>query len=294
MDRYDEFAKHYIDLEFSGNTMSDYMMDVLTELEKDIDDYIMNEKSVPTKNAYNRISAYINGSTSSYKDKVKEYIDKTINKTVKMEDRWISGIISASVAADIIIPKMEFIPFNGKITISKFVDTVFDSINTSYDTSIGTAYILKSQLSSLYDALKSRNDNINTRASLSSQGIIPSVAKNTDRYIMSKDKSIKIWTWISMLDIATCLSCGDLSGTTYTDLSSAPPCPLHDKCRCYLFPDKVSQPSYYEWFERQDDSYKYEILGKTRYNLYKSGSKVKNFVNNGKKLTLEEIFSKKT
>ena len=294
MDRYDEFAKHYIDLEFSGNTLSDYMMDVLTELEKDIDDYIMHEKSVPTKNAYNRISTYINDNISSYKDKVKEYIDKTINKTVKMEDRWISGIISASVAADIIIPKMEFIPFNGKITISKFVDTVFDSINTSYDTSIGTAYILKSQLSSLYDALKSRNDNINTRASLSSQGIIPSVAKNTDRYIMSKDKSIKIWTWISMLDIATCLSCGDLSGTTYTDLSSAPPCPLHDKCRCYLFPDKVSQPSYYEWFERQDDSYKYEILGKTRYNLYKSGSKVKNFVNNGKKLTLEEIFSKKT
>ena len=294
MNRYDEFAKHYIDLEFSGNTMSDYMMDVLTELEKDIDDYIMNEKSVPTKNAYNRISAYINGSTSSYKDKVKEYIDKTINKTVKMEDRWISGMISVSIAADVIIPKIDFIPFNGKITINKFVDNVFDSINTSYDTSIRTAYILKSQLLSLSNALKSRNDNINTRASLSSQGIIPSVAKNTDRYIMARDSSIKIWTWISMLDISTCLSCGDLSGTTYTNLSSAPPCPLHDKCRCYLFPDKVSQPSYYEWFERQDDNYKYKILGKSRYNLYKNGIKIKNFVNNGEKLTLEEINSKIT
>ena len=294
MDKFDKFARHYIDLEYSGNTLSEYMLDILTEMEGDIDDYIDSEKSIPTKNAYNRIYSNIENKISEYSDKAKKYITKTVNKTVEKEDEWISDMVAVSIAADAIIQKMDFIPFNGKITIDKFIDGVFSSIYTSYDTSIRTAYIFKSQLSSLKDALNTRNDNINTRASLSSQGIIPSVAKNTDRYIMARDSSIKIWTWISMLDIATCLSCGDLSGTTYTDLSSAPPCPLHDRCRCYLFPDKVSQPSYYEWFEKQDESYKYKILGKTRYNLYKSGSKVKNFVNNGKKLTLEEIFSKKT
>ncbi|MCK9576202.1 MAG: hypothetical protein M0R51_09785 [Clostridia bacterium] len=294
MDRFDEFAKHYIDLEFSGNTVSEYMSDMLNDMENDINDYISDEKSVPTKNAYNRITDYINKSISDYSDKVKEYINKIVNKTIKMEDKWITGMLSASIAADIIIPKINFMPFNGKITIGKFLDDAFASIYTSYDTTIRTAYMFKSQLSSLTDTLKNRNNNINSRASQTSQGIIPSVAKNTDRYVMARDKSIKMWTWISMLDIATCISCGDLSGTTYTDLSNAPPCPLHDRCRCYLYPDKASQPSYYEWFEKQDDSYKYKILGKTRYNLYKSGSKVKNFVNNGKKLTLEEIFSKKT
>jgi|WetSurMetagenome_2_1015567.scaffolds.fasta_scaffold01346_8 hypothetical protein len=294
MDRFDEFAKHYIDLEFSGNTVSEYMSDMLNDMENDINDYISDEKSVPTKNAYNRITDYINKSISDYSDKVKEYINKTVNKTIKMEDKWITGMLSASIAADIIIPKINFMPFNGKITIGKFLDDAFASIYTSYDTTIRTAYMFKSQLSSLTDTLKNRNNNINSRASQTSQGIIPSVAKNTDRYVMARDKSIKMWTWISMLDIATCISCGDLSGTTYTDLSNAPPCPLHDRCRCYLYPDKASKPSYYEWFEKQDDSYKYKILGKTRYNLYKSGLKVKNFVNNGKKLTLEEIFSKKT
>ena len=135
MDRFDEFAKHYIDLEFSGNTVSEYMSDMLNDMENDINDYISDEKSVPTKNAYNRITDYINKSISDYSDKVKEYINKIVNKTIKMEDKWITGMLSASIAADIIIPKINFMPFN---TIHNRSDIISSFPNDPFKCCIGS------------------------------------------------------------------------------------------------------------------------------------------------------------
>jgi len=292
MNRYDEFARHYIDLEFSGNTLSYYVHDELIDMEKELDEYITGENTIPTKNVYKYVMNEINDEIEKRKAIIKKRIAADTDKTVSKENKWISGMVSAEVASEVILNKISMIPFNGEMTIDQFIDGLFSDIYNSYEIPVRTSYILKGTITSFISQLNRRNNNINVRAESSSQCIIPSVAKNTDRYVMQRDSSIKIWTWIAMLDTSTCIACGDLSGTTYTDLSSAPPCPLHNKCRCYFYPGVVEQPSYYEWFEKQDEKDKYEILGKTRYNLYKSGSKVKNFVNNGKKLTIDEIFSK--
>lgn len=65
-------------------------------------------------------------------------------------------------------------------------------------------------------------------------------------------------------------------------------------CRCSVMPinseikDSIPE-TYEEWFEKQPKSEKYKILGKTRFQLYENGMKIKNFVNNGRKTPLKDL-----
>lgn len=52
--------------------------------------------------------------------------------------------------------------------------------------------------------------------------------------------------------------------------------------------DKV--PSYSDWFEEQTDEVKRQILGKTRFELYKEQAlQITNFVNNGEIIPLKDL-----
>ena len=61
--------------------------------------------------------------------------------------------------------------------------------------------------------------------------------------------------------------------------------------KLYLLEDIEEElpSSYKEWFEVQPKETKRQILGKKRFELYESGVKVKNFVNNGKITPLKDL-----
>lgn len=77
-------------------------------------------------------------------------------------------------------------------------------------------------------------------------------------------------------------------------------------CRCLIIPyfnidndTKASKNGYVDsnvtfekWLDEQDEKTQQEVLGKTRYNLYKNGEKIKDFVDDGKKLTIAQIEEK--
>lgn len=67
--------------------------------------------------------------------------------------------------------------------------------------------------------------------------------------------------------------------------------PLHYNCRCSLISMELDEvPSYSDWFEEQTDEIKRQILGKTRFELYKEqGFQVTNFVNNGEIIPLKDL-----
>ena len=74
--------------------------------------------------------------------------------------------------------------------------------------------------------------------------------------------------------------------------------PIHYRCRCFLIPftQEIAEEipmTYAEWFEKQSDEDQKTILGKTRYQLYKSGMKIKDFVSNGQKIPLNKLKNKK-
>lgn len=91
----------------------------------------------------------------------------------------------------------------------------------------------------------------------------------------------------SVIDARTCLRCGRLNGSIYrVSDKRLPRLPLHDRCRCAYMAilgsdaDAPELTDYDSWLRRQTDGKQREILGKTRYDLFRSGVSIDRFVNN--------------
>lgn len=130
------------------------------------------------------------------------------------------------------------------------------------------------------------------------------VYEENEKYFGSKDDYK--YEYLSALDSGTCLVCGELSGKLFKSVKEFPHIPLHRGCRCLIIlyfnidnDTKASKNGYVDsnvtfekWLDEQDEKTQQEVLGKTRYNLYKNGEKIKDFVDDGKKLTIAQIEEK--
>lgn len=103
--------------------------------------------------------------------------------------------------------------------------------------------------------------------------------------------------------------CGSLDGKIFQNIKDAPTLPQHYNCRCVLVPylkmfkdfdagrasmdgTVSNKVTYSDWLKSQDDATLKDILGKSRYDMYKNGAKIDTFVGNGRALTIKELNSK--
>lgn len=115
------------------------------------------------------------------------------------------------------------------------------------------------------------------------------------------------YEYLATLDARTCLVCGDLDGRLYEKIEDAPSLPQHRGCRCLLIPyfaiegDKRASKdgylddklTYEDWLEKQDEETKREVLGATRYKLYKQNkADVTTFVDDNGVLGLDKLLDK--
>ena len=129
------------------------------------------------------------------------------------------------------------------------------------------------------------------------------VYADNEQYFGDGESEYK-YEWLSTLDSRTCLVCGDLDGKLFKTITDAPSIPVHRGCRCILLPyfniegdKRASKNGYVEssttfdvWLEEQDEKTQKEVLGTSRYNMFKSGIKISQFIDNGKILTLDELY----
>ena len=111
------------------------------------------------------------------------------------------------------------------------------------------------------------------------------------------------YEYLSTLDSRTCIVCGELSGNLFKAVKELPQLPLHRGCRCVIVPyfeienDVQSSVNGYvdsdvtfeKWLGEQDEKTQKEVLGKTRFELFKKGEKITQFVDNGEVLTLKQL-----
>lgn len=100
--------------------------------------------------------------------------------------------------------------------------------------------------------------------------------------------------WIATLDKRTCVACGFLDGKVWENFDDARMPPLHGNCRCALIPvvkrakdlglatrkettrsafdgQVAATIKYPAWFKEQTPAFQKEVLGPTRYRLYRDG-----------------------
>lgn len=111
------------------------------------------------------------------------------------------------------------------------------------------------------------------------------------------------YEYLATLDARTCLVCGNYDGKKFKSLEDAPHVPQHRNCRCLIIPyfdikddtraskdgQVSSKTDFATWLEEQDENTQKEVLGATRYKVYKEGVKFEQFVDNGDVLTLPEL-----
>jgi hypothetical protein len=119
------------------------------------------------------------------------------------------------------------------------------------------------------------------------------------------------YRYIGVLDDRQCLVCGSMDQTVFKTLEEMPHLPQHRGCRCVAIPEVKglegfdddderasmdgpvpASTSYADWLAKQDPEVQRDILGPTRYSLYKEGMPITSFVSNGEKLNLHQLVEK--
>ena len=112
------------------------------------------------------------------------------------------------------------------------------------------------------------------------------------------------YEYLATLDNRTCLVCADCSGRLYKKLEDCPHVPQHRGCRCLILPyfyienDKRASMNGYvdaditfdDWLKDQSAKTQKDVLGATRYKLFQQGVKINQFVDNGRVLTIDELY----
>lgn len=89
---------------------------------------------------------------------------------------------------------------------------------------------------------------------------------------------IQKYRWRAVLDVRTCVICWRLDGKVFmTDKKVSP----HVSCRCVILPVLRSDKKFTNGpvkFEKLEQGYQQQILGKKRFELFQNGAKLKDFV----------------
>lgn len=111
------------------------------------------------------------------------------------------------------------------------------------------------------------------------------------------------YEYLSTLDSRTCLVCAESSSKLYKTLKECPHVPQHRGCRCEIIPyfniegdTKASKTgqidsnlTFENWLKEQDDSTQQDVLGKFKFEQFQKGVPMKQFVDNGRVLTVDEL-----
>lgn len=112
------------------------------------------------------------------------------------------------------------------------------------------------------------------------------------------------YEYVATLDARSCLVCGKDDGKLFRTLKECPQIPRHRGCRCVILPyfggdageKRASKDGYLDdkvtfekWLEKQSPNIQKEVLGKTRYELFRKGLKIKDFVDNGSVIGIKQL-----
>lgn len=215
-----------------------------------------------------------------------------------------------------------FKPAADNLTYESYLDGIEAGLYNTWDSAVRTGYltgqptkqIVKNVMGGISPEAKLRNPGLintlrnsiygNTRTLLQSfaEETRESVYRKNEQYFGDGESEYK-YERIATLDSKTCLVCANLDGKLYKTIEEAQPVIIHRGDRCVLLPwfniegDKRASKNGYvdskltfeNWLKEQDEATQLDVLGKSRYRLYKDGVKISQFVDNGKVLTLDEL-----
>ena len=283
--------RHYLDLECYANGVDADMQDLLNELIAECDKIIESHSSYSTKDAYNIVIKAIKEKVAAFTEQLEDRMEAEAEFVKNNELDFLENLYDPALAIGAVsAAKLLFSPIDGRDTTEQFVERTQKNIIRSYDTSMRTGYLFGQSSKDIKAQAAEKMKQISRGMQRAIRTAIPSYAKTTDNIVFLKNNAEVIYC--ATLDGHTCIVCGNNHSLHFKSISVAPSLPIHCNCRCvYILASAVTEPmpTYQEYIESLSDEEQYHILGKSRYEYFKQGVPLERFVNNGTKLTLDEL-----
>jgi len=293
MNRLDAFIKHAISSERYGNNTKEKVLRRLHLLYNEIETIIKNTTFISTKTNYERVLKEIKACINEYQESTTDILLEAQSFITSTESEWLKTTLSD--LGKIVIPatllaSVRFSPVSNAVNTEEMVRQSAYKINTQMDIALRSVYITQNDPAQIISTINNSKRIMEKQIENEVITHNDTVFRVTD-YLMYRANKTKV-TYCSILDDRTCIECGEFNGKTF-DSDKAPVLPLHNRCRCILVPsafiDNESVTSYSDWIESLNEKEKLNALGKTRYQLYKSGIPVTSFVNDGSLISVKEL-----
>lgn len=328
-DKLKKILLHYINLEYYANGLDEEFSNLLSELEERCKKAITAYKNINTKSTYTTLMKVIKEEVDKFKDELRQrleeeaeiimqneltFLDETYNKESyenedyqdddeELEDdedeEGPDNIEKAKnerrnkrlllTLGGITVSKILFSPIDGRDTTEQFVERIGKNIKQSFEAPLRSGYIFGRSAEDVTEQIDKSMAQVERGMSNGIKTAIPSYAKTTDKIVFIQNN--KEVTWVSILDGKTCIVCAELNEMKFKSAAEAPT--THTLCRCTLIlSSEITEelPTYEEFLNSLPEEEQKEILGKSRYEMWKNdGIKLERFVNNGRKLRLDEI-----
>lgn len=302
MKYFDDLLIHQIKSIFYSNYEAEFILSDLEEMIEEIEDRLRNIKNIRTAKEVRRYLDDIEGLISDYIDGYEFHMKSVATSVAERESNWFGALILSSYAIGVVIPdslskNVSLMPYSTTNTISSFASGMKQRLNNTVKNNLNTGLFWGYGGEQLVENIEKPLESVKRAFSTETQEMVQSFVKTTQRQIQKENRKIFTgYKWCSILDSKVCDVCAELNGTVYKDISTVPFIPIHYKCRCSTisFIQEDAEPdwdSFSEWIEELDEEDQLEILGRTRFDLWKSGElEVKDFVNDGRKILLSDLY----
>jgi hypothetical protein len=328
----DIYLRHGVYLTRFSTGQARKLLTILDEATTQIKKMVNNAKGIETKLKYKRISAEVKRITKELTEQLYGEVELNFTALADEEIRFVDKTLKQiDVKLDLELPApaqvwatASFGPYAGvdsKFTFKTYLDSLSEDLYRSWDINLRTGYLLglpsrqivRNTLGSIQEQDPGqvqklrRSLEVNTRTALS---FMANEARNA-----VYEKNADIFSGVvglSTLDLRCCIACGTtIDGVEYPSIEKAPRLPLHPQCRCLWLPKIKGMPEYLpgderasfegpvpaslkwkDWLKTQPDEFVQDILGKSRFEMFKNGTDVGDFTEDRRILTLKELAEK--
>ena len=319
-----EGIKHAIYYEHYKTGIANDILNIIKKANREIVKEI-KQTDIISMSRYKKINKLLKDITKDIKTQVdNEYdIDGVIEYELRKQKKFLN-MGTEKINVDFIYPSLKqiktsalFSPIVPNMTYATYLNDIKEGLFNQWDTALRTGYLTNETTKNIINKVMGKVSPAQVLNKGTMQSFYNSIYRNTRTALQSFANTtrtmiyyenrdiIKKVRFLATLDRRTCLVCGNLDGKIF-DLDKAPVLPLHFNCRCVEIPiikgadvTKNTRPmeggttkgtvTFNDWLKNQNDKTLMDVLGKTRYKMYKDGTAINEFIENNSILTLKEL-----
>lgn len=289
------WIEHLVDIEFYGNALFQELKDLYDNFYEVLITILKAHPHIKNKRDFKKLLTRVREDLEVLDSRVLSRLEKELEVIVDTEEKWLSSFckkIGISLATNGVLSKVKFMPLGSVSDKETLVKNLSTKIQNFLERSLRIDYIAIRPTEETIDKIQVKRERFEKDVKQMASDFETSSFRNTDRIIFLQNNTQLIYS--SILDGKTCLECGSYNGKVFSS-SDAPVIPLHNNCRCSLLPynDKTKiVPTFSEWLQSETEDVQKDVLGKTRFELFKRGLPVEKFTNNGKIILLKDLKEK--